>query len=72
VSKDDPPILIVHGDKDPVVPLSQSELLYEALKKAGVDATLKVVPEAGHGNGIFTPELAEEYVEIFEKHLKKK
>lgn len=72
VSKDDPPILIVHGDKDPIVPLSQSELLYEALKKAGVDATLKVVPEAGHGNGIFTPELAKEYVEFFDKHLKKK
>jgi acetyl esterase/lipase len=72
VSKDDPPFLIVHGDKDPVVPLSQSELLYEALKKAGVDATLKVIPEAGHGNGIFTPELAKEYVEFFEKHLKKK
>jgi acetyl esterase/lipase len=72
VSKDDPPFLIVHGDKDPVVPLSQSELLYEALKKAGVDATLKVVPEAGHGNGIFTPELAKQYVEFFEKHLKTK
>jgi acetyl esterase/lipase len=72
VSKGDPPILIVHGDKDPVVPLSQSELLHDALKKAGVDATLKVVPEAGHGNGIFTPELAKEYVEFFEKHLKKK
>jgi acetyl esterase/lipase len=72
VSKDDPPFLIVHGDKDPVVPLSQSELLYEALKKAGVDTTLKVVPEAGHGNGIFTPELAKEYVEFFQKHLKKK
>jgi acetyl esterase/lipase len=72
VSKDDPPFLIVHGDKDAVVPLSQSELLYEALKKAGVDATLKVVPEAGHGNGIFTPELAKEYVEFYEKHLKKK
>jgi len=72
VSKDDPPIPIVHGDKDPVVPLSQSELLYAALKKTGVDATLKVVPEAGHGNRIFTPELAKDYVEFFEKHLKKK
>jgi acetyl esterase/lipase len=71
VSKDDPPFLIVHGDADKLVPTSQSELLHEALKKAGVDSTLKVVPGAGHGNGIFTPELHREYVAFFEKHLKK-
>jgi acetyl esterase/lipase len=71
VTKDDPPFLIVHGDKDTLVPLSQSELLHEALKRAGVDSTLKVVPNAGHGNGIFTPELMKDYVAFFEKHLKK-
>jgi acetyl esterase/lipase len=71
-SKDDPPFLIVHGDKDPIVPLNQSELLQEALKKAGVDSTLKVIPGAGHGNGVFTPELVKEYVEFLDKHLKKK
>lgn len=71
VSKDDPPFLIVHGDQDQVVPLSQSELLAAALKKAGVDVTFKVVEGAGHGNGIFTPELAKEYAEFFDKHLKK-
>ena len=71
VTKDDPPFLIVHGDKDTLVPLSQSELLHDALKKAGLDVTLKVVPSAGHGNGIFVAELLREYVAFFEKHLKK-
>lgn len=50
-SKGDPPFLIVHGDKDPLVPLHQSQLLGEALRKADVDVTLYVVPGAGHGQG---------------------
>jgi acetyl esterase/lipase len=50
-SKDDPPFLIVHGDRDGTVPVGQSELLHEALKKAGVDSTLHIVKGAGHGFG---------------------
>ncbi len=34
VTKDDPPFLIVHGDKDRLVPISQSRLLCEALEKS--------------------------------------
>lgn len=49
VSKDDPPMLLVHGDADPLVPLAQSETLLAALKKAGVDASLYVVKGGGHG-----------------------
>ena len=32
VSKDDPPFLIMHGEKDPGVPLSQSQRLHEKLQ----------------------------------------
>ena len=49
MTKDDPPILIMHGDKDMSVPVHQSELLYQALEKAGVDATFYVVKGGGHG-----------------------
>ena len=49
VTKDDPPFLIMHGDKDDLVPLGQSELLLEALRKAGVEATLEVMKDQGHG-----------------------
>lgn len=68
VSKDDPPFLIMHGDKDPLVPLSQSEILLEALKKAGVDAALHVVKGAGHGFG--GREIDEMTKAFFDKHLK--
>ena len=51
VSKAAPPFLIMHGDRDRTVPFNQSELLYAALKKAGVDATLVPMKGAGHGFG---------------------
>lgn len=51
VTKDDPPFLIVHGDQDPLVPLHQSQMLEEALRKAGVPVKLYVVKGAGHGQG---------------------
>jgi acetyl esterase/lipase len=47
VSKDNPPFLIVHGEGDRVIPVEQSQRLYEALRKAGVNATLKM-PHVGH------------------------
>ena len=47
VSKDDPPFLIVHGEGDRVIPVEQGQRLYEELRKAGVNATLKILP-AGH------------------------
>ena len=48
VTEDDPPFLIVHGDKDNVVPLDQSRIFDAALSKAGVDSTLIVVKGVGH------------------------
>ncbi len=49
VSADDPPFLLVHGDADSLVPLSQSELFLERLHQAGVSARLIVVADAQHG-----------------------
>src|SRR5581483_5307373 len=49
VSRDDPPFLIVHGDKDEIVPFNQSERLARALKDAGVDVTFIPVKGGGHG-----------------------
>ncbi len=51
VSKDAPPFLIMHGDRDRTVPFNQSERLYAALKKAGLDATFIPMKGAGHGFG---------------------
>lgn len=68
VSKDDPPFLIMHGDKDNVVPYQQSELLRDALQKAGVPVTFKIIAGAGHGFG--GREIDAQVAEFFEKHLK--
>ncbi len=69
VTADDPPFLILHGDKDSTVPLNQSELLEAALKKAGVDVAFHVVKGAGHGFG--GPEINEKVRQFLAKHLKK-
>ncbi len=48
ISKDDPPFLVMHGDQDHIVPLSQAEMFVAALKKAGVPARLSVAKGGGH------------------------
>jgi len=75
VSSDDPPFLILHGDKDKVVPLSQSQKLYDSLKNAGVDVTLVIVKNGEHGlwpNQDMEPsrnQLSQMIVEFFSRHL---
>jgi len=46
--KDAPPLLIVHGTADAVVPVAQSQALDEALTKVGAAHELVLVPEAPH------------------------
>ncbi len=44
-----PPILSIHGDKDDVVPYSQSVRLHQALDKAKVPNRLLTIKDGGHG-----------------------
>ena len=73
VSGDEPPFLIMHGERDLLVAYNQSELLYDALKKAGVEATLYCVKGGGHGFEGATEDTREELVKMaadfFQKHL---
>jgi len=72
VSSDAAAFLIMHGDRDPGVPLSQSQQLHDALRAAGVDSTLIVVPGAGHGGKEFQTEANRDaIVDFFTKHLKR-
>jgi acetyl esterase/lipase len=48
VDAKDPPIFLMHGDKDQTVPLAQSQQFEAALKAAGVPTRLVVVPGVGH------------------------
>jgi acetyl esterase/lipase len=49
VTKDDPPTLIIHGDKDALVPLQQSESIIAKLKEAGVPCRLVIKAGEAHG-----------------------
>jgi acetyl esterase/lipase len=68
ISKDDPPFLIMHGNRDNIVPYQSSELLRDALQKAGVPVTLKIVEGAGHGFG--GKEIDQQVAAFFAQQLK--
>jgi acetyl esterase/lipase len=73
VSQDDPPFLIVHGDKDPTVPINQSQLLFEALKKAGDSVHFHTIHGAGHGGPGFAGKNIDDMVStFFNERLKNK
>ena len=72
VTMDDPPFLIVHGDRDPLVAHHQSEMLFAALEAAGVSVRLNTVKGGGHGAGFGGAELEKMRRDFFEHHLQGK
>jgi acetyl esterase/lipase len=65
-----PPFLIVHGDKDPLVPITQSERLFNVLRDAKGNVHLHCIKGAGHGNGCFGAENDARVVLFFDRWLK--
>ena len=68
VSADDPPMLLMHGDKDFFVPIYQSEVFLKALKAAGVSSELVVKTGGQHG----WPEMekdVQKFADWFDRHL---
>lgn len=53
VDRNDPPLLIFHGDQDPQVPINQSHELQGAYEALGLDVHFDVVHGAGHGGPAF-------------------
>jgi len=71
IAKDCPPFLILHGEQDLLVPLHQSVLLYDALCKAGVNATFFKIAGAGHGGSEFdSPVVQAMVLAFFDQYLK--
>jgi dipeptidyl aminopeptidase/acylaminoacyl peptidase len=70
VTEDDPPVLLIHGDVDRVVPIEQSEILVKAMSENNMTYDLIVLKGAGHG---FRGEQGEQarsaMVAWFDKHL---
>jgi len=72
ITKDCPPFLIIHGTEDKLVPFSQSERFFDALKKAGVNVEFEIVEGGGHDQTIITQSrgLFPKIADFFETHVK--
>ncbi len=66
------PLLLVHGDADIVVPIQQSEILYDRMKRSGKDVEL--ITYKGEGHGWARKETRDDAyrraAEWFDKHLR--
>jgi dipeptidyl aminopeptidase/acylaminoacyl peptidase len=53
VDRSDPPLLLLHGDQDPQMPINQSHELEGAYEQHGLEVDLIVVHGAAHGGDAF-------------------
>lgn len=49
IDGDEPPFLLIHGERDSLVPVSQSTLLEDALEKVDVPVETQIIAGADHG-----------------------
>lgn len=67
ITRDDAPFLIIHGDKDNLVPYAQATEFDAALEKAKVSATLITGTDGGHV--FFSQPLVERMRAFLDRHL---
>lgn len=72
IDANDPPVMLIHGTEDSVVPIDQSEQLHNALEAGGVDVTFLRVAGIGHSFGRMSsvPEVYEHMISFFDEHLR--
>lgn len=68
----DAPMLLMHGANDCFVGARQSERLYDALRAAGVDATLRIVDGVGHDGEFWTSQAFEDVQTFLDAKLSAK
>ncbi|MGH7802804.1 MAG: alpha/beta hydrolase family protein [Candidatus Binatia bacterium] len=62
------PTLLIHGDRDDVVPIQHSRAMLAALREAHVPSELITLPGAAHGFS-FTLDLVSKILDWFDRHL---
>lgn len=73
ISEDDPPVLILHGTHDSLVPYAQSVQFAKELEAEGVPVWLQTLPGAGHGGPAFQkPSVRALMQNFFDKFLQGK
>lgn len=72
VNEKSAPMLILHGDADPLVPYQQSIRMYDAMRNAGKEADLFLIKGAGHGSDEFWQESTRQLsLQYYDKYLRK-
>ena len=64
-----PPILLIHGDADTIVPYSESENMYKALINNGYEAEIIRVENAPHEGSFWSCELLDEITDFIKRKL---
>lgn len=73
VDRESPPLLLIHGDQDPQVPINQSHELHGRYKKAGLAVQFEVVHGGAHGGPEFYDETRIDLVQgFFETYLQRR
>ncbi len=71
ISNGDPPLLIFQGDRDPLVPMVQSEHMHKLYQKAGLKSSLHIIKGTSHGGRQFTDTTRTALVKaFFDKHIR--
>ncbi|MFZ2281936.1 MAG: alpha/beta hydrolase [Prosthecobacter sp.] len=70
ISRALPPFLIIHGQRDRIIPVEHSEWFFRTLEETGVEAQLIVVPDKGHWFRLNNEQFAE-VSRFFQVHLAK-
>ena len=69
VTKNTPPVFIVHAGDDMVVPVENSIRFYRACIKNKVSAEMHLYPNGGHGFGLFNKTTADNWMERLKNWL---
>lgn len=65
------PLLMLHGDQDPQMPINQSHEMHHAYQQQGVEVQFEVVHGAAHGGPHFVTDANNAIVkEFFDRHLR--
>jgi dipeptidyl aminopeptidase/acylaminoacyl peptidase len=74
VTSEDPPVLLMHGDADEIVPIAESEKMEGALRSAGIPVQFLRISGGTHGPTFGNPSNAPDYmgqmVKWLDSHLR--
>lgn len=71
MSKDTPPYYLLHGTRDPYIPVSLSEKFYDDIRSRGITCELTIIEGAGHADPRFYQrEVSEKILAFLDKYLK--